>query len=192
MPFDQQRYRRRSIRLPGFDYAQAGTYFVTLCAAGRECLFGDVVDGHVTLTPLGEVVTACWEAIPVHAPAVDLDAYVVMPNHLHGLVVITADGANERGIANHRPRTERFGQPVPGSLPTILRSFKAAVTSQVNVLRRTPGAPVWQRNYYEHIVRDDRSRERIRSYIAANPSQWDEDTDNPFRSPPPPTARHGR
>jgi REP element-mobilizing transposase RayT len=116
----------------------------------------------------GEIAQECWLAIPEHYPHVDLNAFVVMPNHVHGILVLGDDTAE----FPHMSAQERFGKPVPGSLPTIVRTYKAGVARRINVLRSTPGVPIWQRNYDEHIIRDAASLDRIRSYVAANPSRW--------------------
>jgi len=179
MESDPTTRHRRSLRLQGYDYGRAGGCFVTICAHERACLFGEVVDGAVRLNEVGALVRACWEEIPTHFPNVHLDAFAIMPNHVHGIVwLVTSVGARH---AVPVPG-ERFGRPVSGSIPTIIRSFKAAVTQRINRHRRTPGASVWQRNYYEHIIRDDESLDRIREYIANNPRQWELDRENPARA----------
>lgn len=177
-PFDGAR-GRRSIRLSGYDYAQAGAYFVTVCAHQRQCLFGDVVNKKMVLNEAGKIVRACWDEIPAHFPHAELDAFVVMPNHIHGIIVIVDHGS--RDTACRVPTMESFGKPVPGSLPTIVRSFKSAVTRHINQSRDTPGQPVWQRNYYEHIVRNEHALNRIRNYIETNPARWAHDRENPRR-----------
>jgi len=172
--YDRERHHRRSIRLKGYDYAQPGAYFITICTQDRACLFGEVADGEMRLNEMGQVVCECWSAIPEHFSNGVLDAFVVMPNHVHGIVVIV-DG---RGTACRAP-TEQFGRPITGSVPTIIRSFKSAVTRRINALRGTPGAPVWQRNYFEHIIRNDESLNRIRQYITDNAARWAFDRENP-------------
>jgi len=194
MKYDPQCHHRRSIRLKGYDYAQAGAYFVTICTRERACLFGEVVDGEMRLNDAGRMVERCWLDIPRHFPHVELDAFVIMPNHIHGIIVITSDpdvgarhvearhvGARHAVPLQMAPHAEQFGKPVPGSLPTIVRSFKSAATKRINIWRGTPGASVWQRNYYEHILRDEASWERVREYIANNPLQWAVDRENPHR-----------
>ncbi len=189
--YDPDRHHRRSIRLKGYDYAQAGAYFVTLCTQGRACLFGEAVDGEMRLNARGEIVRQCWADMPIHFPRVALDAFVIMPNHVHGIIVLADDalvGArhavplpNAVPVPSHREQMERFGQPVAGSIPTIIRSFRSAVTYRLNALRGTPGTPVWQRNYYEHIIRNERAMIAIREYILNNPIQWAVDRENPHR-----------
>jgi REP element-mobilizing transposase RayT len=168
--YDPERHHRRSIRLQGYPYTRPGIYFLTICTYRRICLFGQVHNGRLVHNRFGEVAVACWREIPVHFPHVRLDAFVVMPNHVHGLLIIP-----DRIPEPVPEQEERFGRPVAGSIPTIVRSYKAAVTARINRLRRTPGTPVWQRNYYEHIVRNRRALEAIRRYIAENPARWQQD-----------------
>lgn len=141
MPYNPDHHHRRSIRLRGYDYTQSGAYFITICAQDRACLFADIDDVGVHLTAIGEIVLSCWEAIPNHFPGADLDAFVIMPNHLHCIIVLAAaieprtDGQDTacRVSTSARGTTgERFGAPVPGSIPTVVRSFKAAVTRTIN------------------------------------------------------------
>jgi REP element-mobilizing transposase RayT len=165
---------RRTLRLPGFDYTSPGAYFITVCTHHRASLFGTVADGRVHLSPAGDIVRMVWQALPVHFPDMDVDAMVVMPNHLHGILLLRG-----RGTACRAPTTEGFGRPVEGSLPTIVRSFKSAAARGINRLRGTPGAPVWQRGYYEHIVRSPHALDRLRRYIAMNPLRWTLDREDP-------------
>ncbi|MCX6000063.1 MAG: transposase [Chloroflexi bacterium] len=172
--------RRRSVRLKGYDYSQAGVYFVTVCAYGRRCLFGIIFGGQVVLTRHGEVVQTCWEDIPAHFAEAELDVFVVMPNHMHGIVVL-AGGQHCRPVGARHAVPEMagsFGRPMPGSLSSVLRSFKSASAKRANELCRTPSAPIWQRSYYEHVIRDDSELARVREYITTNPLQWDLDREN--------------
>ena len=179
MRFNPARYHRRSIRLKRYDYRQPGAYFVTICAQNRECLFGEIVQQEMRLNDAGRIVEDEWFRTSVVRPNVELDAFVVMPNHIHGIICIVNDG---RGTARRAPTMERFGHPIHGSLPTIICAFKSAATKRVNERRGTPGAPVWQRNYYEHVTRNESELNRIREYITGNPARWDEDIDNPAYS----------
>jgi len=173
---------RRSIRLRGYDYTQAGAYFITICTHGRACLFGEVMDGTMRLNDTGRMTQTCWNAIPEHFPGVVTDECIVMPNHVHGIVWV-GDGGTAccRGTACRAPTVEQFGKPVSRSLPTIIRSFKSAVTKRINESFGTAGVPVWQRNYHEHIIRDEDALTRIRQYIIDNPAQWAMDRENPNR-----------
>ena len=163
---------RRSIRLRGYDYSRAGAYFVTVCAQERECVFGDVVSGRMVLNNSGRMVEKCWNDIPVHFPHVKSDEFIVMPNHVHGILLIV-------GARHAVPLPEQFGKPVSSSIPTVVRSFKSAATKQINQTRNNPGAKLWQRNYYEHIIREDDELNRIREYMISNPAQWESDPENP-------------
>ena len=175
MPYNPDTYRRRSIRLKGYDYTQAGAYFVTVVTYGRECLFGDVVDGDMVLNENGQIIVEEWVRTADIRPNVSLDVFIVMPNHIHGIIMI-ADG---RGTLQRAPTTERFGQPTSNSIPTIIRLFKSVTTKRINVVRGRPGGAAWQRNYYEHIIRDEEDLCRIREYIVNNPLQWEVDRENP-------------
>ena len=175
MKYDPNVHHRRSIRLRGYDYSQAGAYFVTICTQNRECLFGEIVDGEMRLNEAGRTGVNEWLKTAEIRDEIELDEWVVMPNHFHGIVVI----ANGRGTARRAPTVERFGQPVSGSIPTIVRSFKSAATKRINELRQTPGAKLWQRNYWEHIIRDESELGHIREYIRNNPAQWELDKLHP-------------
>ena len=176
---------RRSIRLPGYNYAQPGAYFVTICTHGGECVLGDVVDGEMILTDWGHVVVESWEAIPAHFQNVETNAFVVMPNHVHGVLVIAPD---RRGTACRAPTTtESFGKPVSGSLPTIIRYSNPRYQSASIRVRARPQARSGQRNYYEHVIRTDRAMHAIRRYIAENHA-WHLDKYNAMASGPDPLA----
>ncbi|MCB0220578.1 MAG: transposase [Chrysiogenetes bacterium] len=188
MSVSAQRRQRRSIRLRGYDYTRAGAYFLTICARGRECLFGEVAEGTVRLSDSGRAVEAAWHGLPEHYPHVDLDAFVVMPNHVHGIIVLSdpdvGAGLKPAPTENAVVEMDRAGlKPAPTGthhgLPEIVRAFKTFSARRINALRGTPGVPVWQRNYYEHIVRDDDDLARIREYIANNPIGWGGDRENP-------------
>jgi putative transposase len=162
----------RSIRLKGFDYAQAGAYFVTICTQDRVCLFGDVVDGAMILGTPGQIVLKAWCELPRHYPHVRLDAFVVMPNHVH--VIIMLYDSVEAGL---KPAaTTRH------ALPEVVRALKTFSSRRINAWRETPGISFWQRNYYEHVIRNDNDLDRIRGYIATNPPRWALDRDNPQRT----------
>lgn len=143
--------KRQHIRLAGYDYSRAGAYFVTLCAVDRKCLFGAIVADEMRLNQSGTVVVSCWGEIPKHFPHVTLDEFVVMPNHLHGILLL------EDVMAGHaRP------------LPVIVGSFKSAVS-------RLAGFPVWQRSYWDRIIRSEAELNQARRYIGENPSRWSTD-----------------
>ncbi|HLV95659.1 MAG TPA: transposase [Candidatus Acidoferrales bacterium] len=177
------RPERRSIRMKGFDYSLPGAYFVTICAHRQKCLFGDVVLGEMKLNQIGVVVNECWLDIPRHFPNVELNAHVVMPNHLHELVAIhetirAKQGAAPEARAQHAAPLPRQVL-VAGSLPAIIRSFKAASTKCVREVLREAAFDLWQRNYYDGVLRNARELKNARRYIAENPSRWHRDKENP-------------
>jgi putative transposase len=183
--FDPQKHHRKSIRLPGYDYTQAGAYFVTIVTWRRDCLFGKIVDNEVNLNDLGKIAEDCWRAIPEHFPSVELGAYVVMPNHVHGIVVIHHDESHNDVGAQQCCAPTPIGQNEnphkinvkPGSLSAIVRSFKSTVSYRINKEHNATG--IWQRNYYEHIIRNEREMGNIWRYIENNPSMWAQDDENP-------------
>ncbi|GIV89164.1 MAG: hypothetical protein KatS3mg055_1682 [Chloroflexus sp.] len=168
------RPNRRSIRLKGYDYFQPGAYFITICTKDRACLFGEVVNGEMRLNALGQIVQDVWHDLPNHVSNVVLDAFVVMPNHVHGITIIRDDTVVGAGSepAPTTPTKKHHG------LPEIVRQFKTFSARRINEMRGTPGVSVWQRNYYEHIIRDEQSLNRIRAYIANNPLRWALDREN--------------
>jgi REP element-mobilizing transposase RayT len=184
MAYDHSKLRRRSIRLKGYDYAQAGAYFVTICSHGHQCVFGRCLDEEMALSKFGEVVAACWHDMPRHFQGVELDAFVIMPNHVHGVVVIARDneGARDNVGATHASPLPRPRGPKRQSVAAIVGSFKSASTRHINKLRGAPGAPVWQRNYYEHVIRNKDGLNRIRGYVLTNPLRWALDRENPERT----------
>ena len=123
------------------------------------------------MNKFGNIVRNEWLKTKQIRDNVDLDYYVIMPNHLHGILIITHRQC--RGTEHRAPTTESFGKSIPGSLPTIIRSFKATVTKQINELRATHGLPVWQRNYYERVIRNEKELYNIRNYILNNPHKWE-------------------
>lgn len=175
-------HHRRSIRLKDYDYSHAGAYFVTICTRERVCLFGQVVDGTMRVNEYGEDIVWWWDDIPRHCPAVEIDGFVVMPNHIHGLIVMTDEPV---GAGLTRPESNappHAGHTTPGevtsplplrrpSLGNVVAYFKYQSAKQINISRGIPGAVVRQRNYYEHIIRNEASLNRIRQYILDNPVQ---------------------
>ncbi len=194
MKYDPRIHNRRSIRLPHYNYDRPGWYFLTLCTHQRQCLFGEIIDGQMKLNIYGEIVAEEWMRSPEIRQEIALDAWVVMPNHFHGLVEIIEVEPNNAGINDHpvgangrspllllphrSPLRDRFRMK-PRSISSFVSGFKSAVTCRINTLRQSPKFPVWQRNYYEHIVRNDRDLERLRDYIVANPYIWHQDQLHP-------------
>jgi len=190
MSFDPKIHHRRSIRLKGYDYRQAGGYFVTLVTQGREMLFGDVVNSEMVLTDFGKIVAETWQWLETQYPYVALGEWVVMPNHFHGVIFIV-DNANDSPMDWDGLRDGRGGSrsaPTPMGavkrkpLGRLIGAFKTVSTKNINLARKTEGATIWQRNYYEHIIRNEFELDRIARYIESNPARWNEDTENPDKS----------
>lgn len=195
MKYKPEKHHRRPIRLKEYDYSQPGAYFVTICAWDRKCFFGDVINGEMELNRYGRIIEGEWLQTGNVRSNVEIDQYVVMPNHIHGILIINENnnhpathnantdenGVNEQNDATHQNRATHRVAPTLGSnsLEAIMGQFKSAVTKQINRLRNTPGHPVWQRNYYEHVIRNERGLNAIREYIINNPLQWDQDENNP-------------
>ena len=183
MRYDPDKHHRRSIRLKGHDYAQSGAYSLTVCTRDRASLFGHVLNGEMHLNDAGKIARRCWEDIPDHFPFVELDAFVIMPNHVHGVIVITESCRGEASVvpihvsavsskSDASPLRQRPNGTQPGSLSAIVQNFKSISTRKMNAARATPGTPIWQRNYHEHVVRNDEELEAIRQYILNNPANW--------------------
>lgn len=186
MKYDPEKHHRRSIRLKGYDYSLPGAYFITICTHQRDLLFGEIMDGVMHLNPFGQIVVTGWLRSAEIRQEIDFDAWVIMPNHLHGIVLINSldqpenpVGADGRPPLPSAPQTTETLHRQPRSLSSFIAGFKSATTKQINLLRCTPRAPVWQRNYYEHIIRDTLSFERIQHYIQTNPQSWQSDRLHP-------------
>jgi len=166
------RYRSESLRLPWWDYAEAGWYLVTICTQNRQCVLGEIVDGSVNLSPGGLIVEEEWQRTPTVRPDVGLDEFVVMPNHVHGIVVLAGDHKK----TSHRDVSTKSRLPSQ-SLGAMIGQFKSVCTKRI----RGAGFPrfSWQAWFYEHIIRDERSLEYIRQYIENNPAKWEVDEGNP-------------
>jgi len=180
---------RRSCRLKGFDYTQAGAYFLTMVAHDRACVFGEIIDETAQLSAVGQMITREWQRLAHRFLTAELDAWVVMPNHVHGIIVITdreerpglntSDHPDPSHISIHSQVTvEQFGAPVAGSIPTMIRAFKASTTIRYRRMNQDKAAVLWQQNYYEHVIRSDLEWENIRDYIHNNPNRWAEDREN--------------
>lgn len=189
MKFDPKIHHRRSIRLKGYDYRQAGGYFVTLVTQGREMLFGDVVNGTMILNDFGKIVAETWQWLETQYPYVALGEWVVMPNHFHGIIFILDDADDDGGGSRGGSRTAPTNpQTVPDAvkrkpLGRLIGAFKTVSTKHINIARYTEGATVWQRSYYEHIIRNETELDRITRYIESNPARWADDRENPDCKP---------
>ena len=202
--YDPNIDHRQSNRMKGYDYTLPGEYFVTIVTHRRDCLFGQIADGEMKLTPTGQLVTALWQALPLHFP-VSMDLWVLMPNHLHGIIIINdnSQAHARKGEAAGMTRLGEFDDTVSGCFaPTIDQNATRIIFSQrhqpriagsnypkfqihdyppCECIKRTPGALLWQRNYYDRIVRNEKALDNIRRYILANPVQWPSDDENPLR-----------
>jgi putative transposase len=170
--------QRRSIRLPDYDYTADGAYFLTICTYEKACVFGEIVRGAMIPNEWGKIVREEWEKTAILREYIELDVFVVMPNHFHGILVIK-DMANQ-GMMHHAPTknaslSRQFSKPQAESLASIVGTFKAAVTRRINLMR-DDRISIWQRNYYEHIIRDPQRYEFIHAYIETNPQRWAEDS----------------
>ncbi len=175
---------RRSHRLQGHDYAGGGSYFVTLLTQRRACIFGRVVGGEMRLSTLGEIARDCWLQIPDHMPGIRLDAWTVMPNHLHAIIHITPVRASHGSPLHRIPVPTARSHPRGASrrsLGAIIALYKGASGRYINKLLGRPGVRVWHRDYHDHRIRHEAALDRIRRYIAANPARWDTDRNNPLR-----------
>jgi len=165
------KHHRRSIRLKEYDYASEGGYFVTLVTNQRQHLFGEVVDGEMRLTVFGRIAREEWFETQRLRPNVELlvDEFVVMPNHIHGIIWLHEDASYTTLVRAYRDTPLRSPS---NSLGAIIRGYKGAVTTKINTLRRVKGEPVWLRNYYEHIIINEKDYENIANYIHDNPVNW--------------------
>ncbi len=185
MPYNPDFHHRHSIRLKTYDYSQPGAYFVTICTWNKECVFGEISRGQLELNDIGRIVEKEWLRTGNIRTNVELDVHVIMPNHFHGILIIHNDGRAGytdrcRGVSQYAPTNQTFRSP-SNSLGAIVRGFKSAATSAINQNRNTPGVPVWQRNYYEHVIRSEDDLNTIRQYIMNNPLRWGEDDENPIK-----------
>jgi len=181
--YDPKIHHRRSIRLPGYDYSQSGAYFVTICTHDRARLFGEIVGAGSKPAPVtmrinffGKKVEETWFDLPCHIPGIILGEFSILPNHIHGIIWIkekneTQKNGFEWDGAGLEPAPTRKQTP----LSEIVRQFKTFSARRINEIRGTPGQSVWQRNYYEHIIRDEESYGRIAEYILNNHLKWEGD-----------------
>lgn len=175
MPYDPARHHRHSIRLRSYDYTLPGHYFVTINVQHQACLFGDMRDGEVELSQAGWVIEWWWQDLPNRFPGIALDAFVVMPDHFHGIVVIDPLGTEEGthiGVPVRQHASPSLGQ--------MIGWFKSMTTTDyIRGVKTLDWPPfqrrLWHRNYFEHIIRDEQDLERIRAYIASNPADWTPD-----------------
>jgi putative transposase len=213
--FNPEIHHRRSIRLQGYDYSKQGYYFITLCCAFRECLFGEIEENKMILNDFGRIACKEWIKSANIRSEIELDEFIVMPNHFHAIVIIhddsgrgdrpvgptenpiVQDGRGDRPVAptnseypvapigiidpvaptnSENPvACARPSGPKPKSIGSLMAGYKSSVSKKINQLRGKPGEKVWQRDYFEHIIRDERSLIKIRKYIIDNPGNWSKD-----------------
>jgi putative transposase len=161
---------RESVRVPGYDYRVPGAFIITQCTHRRALLLGRIANCDVVLASLGQLVAHSLQGLPEHFTHVDLDAWVIMPNHVHFVLLLIG-----RGTIYRAPTRETFGAPVPGSLPTVIRTFKASVTRTWRTMKRDQNIRAWQRGYFERGVRNEKELRRIRQTILQNPARWNAD-----------------
>ena len=185
MKFDPDVHQRRSIRLAGYDYSSVGFYFVTICIQNRECLLGEIVDGEVVLNDAGQMVEKVWTELPQRYFGVDIDEFIIMPNHFHGIIILQSPVGAPLAAPSYR-QNENTNQGAASSAPTdnktlgdVVRAFKSISAIGVNKIVGRSGQPLWQRNYYERIIRNEEELHQTRQYIRDNPIQWEFDDENP-------------
>jgi len=189
MKYNPQIHHRKSIRLKGYDYSQAGLYFITICCQDRECRFGKIENDKMILNNLGKIADECWLEIPKHFPNVILHEYIVMPNHVHGIIELVNDD-NVVGVENFQPlqhhnesQRNEFQKMIPRSIGSIVKGFKIGVTKWFRINEDVSEGDgnfqplqsqqkLWQRNYHEHIIRNEKSYQTISNYIVKNPERW--------------------
>ncbi len=184
-------HHRESVRIKDYDYAQDGHYFVTICVKNKIEYFGKIINSKMVLSEIGKIANQCWQEIPKHFPNAKLDEHIIMPNHSHGILIIETPMAV--GVQNFEPlqqwtqnigtqnfvslRENKFQHIIPRSLGSIIRGFKIGVTKWCR--NNNHNEFQWQKNYYDHIIRDEKSLDKIRKYIVENPSKWELDRNNP-------------
>jgi len=188
MEYSCDKHNRRSIRLSRYDYSQTGAYFVTICIQNQKFLLGEIIDGEVQLNDAGRMISMTWEGLPNRFPSAETDQFIVMPNHIHGIIILTKDCTREHKVdGEHKVRPYGEGRPrgtLPGTISRIIQALKSITTNEYIVgVRQNSWTPfqgrLWHRNYYEHVIRDENELNRIREYIIYNPANWSEDRENP-------------
>ena len=187
MRYDPAKHHRRSIRLKGYDYTSPGAYFVTICVQDRECVLGEVIDGEMQLSDRGRIAAESWVWLGEQYPYATVDAWVVMPNHTHAIITIHDDCAGGSGTGGSGPGGSRTAPTTTRRKPLgrLVGAFKTVSTKHINLICDTPGAPFWQRNYWEHVIRDEISYRRIYDYVEHNPARWQDDQLHPDAPPNP-------
>ena len=177
---NMEKKHRRSLRLKDYDYSQAGAYFITICTKGRKCYLGEICNERMNLSDIGNIVKECWLKIPEHFGNVKIDEWVIMPNHVHGIIIIIESVGTDYNLSLQRKtRQNRFQNITPKSLSYIIATFKSAVSRQINRIG-TGNDFAWQSRFYDHIIRNENELYRIKQYIQNNPLKWELDRENPI------------
>jgi putative transposase len=181
---NSNKIQRRSLRMKDYDYSREGAYFLTICTYERRQLFGEIHNGEMNLYSLGRVVAAQWQRLPDRFPNLELGEWVIMPNHIHGILVITGRGEASQEKRSTLPDTlKKDASPLrptgttPGSVSAIIQNFKSITSCKVSTQINKLQGSVWQRNYYEHVIRNEREFQAISDYILTNPQNWEKDTE---------------
>ena len=180
MKFNPQKHHRRSIRLPNYDYSQPGAYFITIVTRGREHLFGEIKDGEMHLNDRGQIVWEVWNSLPTRYPQIELGIAQVMPNHFHGIIMIPVRAIHElplqglplQGSPTPPLREDRWAERRRMTIPLVVGYFKMNSAKRINQILGSEGIPVWQRNYYEHVIRGNEEYNKIHYYIQSNVANW--------------------
>jgi len=174
MVYDPQQHNRQSLRMPGYDYSQPGAYFITICTEGKINRLGQIVCEQIVLNEIGIYIDQVWKDLYIRFPTIQLDQYVIMPNHFHGIIVLVGAGLAlpSEGTASRTP-----------TLGSVIGAFKSISTIGINKLLTTPGRQFWQKNYYEHIIRTEDELNNTCEYIVDNPLKWENDEENPNARP---------
>lgn len=172
MTYDKEKHHRRSIRLPEYNYSAPGAYYITLCTYERACLFGEIIDDAIVLSEFGKVVDDLWLELFINSEGIIRDHYVIMPNHFHGVIFINTESKDQ--TANSDPQMDILKRRKM-LLSKFIGKFKMSTSKQINQIQGASGNPVWQRNYYEHVIRHEDDLAHIREYIINNPLNWNTD-----------------
>ena len=177
-------FHRNSLRLNDFDYSQIGAYFVTICTKNRQCLFGKIQHGTMQSSPFGRVASAQWQQLPYRFPYLEFGEWVIMPNHIHGILVITGRGEASQDKRSCSPELLiedasplRPNGTTPGSVGAIIQIYKSITSRKISTQAKNLKRSVWQRNYFEHIIRNEREFLAISNYILTNPQNWEKDSE---------------
>ena len=181
MKYNPKRPHRRSIRINGYDYPSDGWYFVTICVLDKRCVFGKIEKNNMVLNQIGKIIDYRWMYLPIHFKNIELDTHQIMPNHFHGIIHIVGAKHPAEKYAKKCKSVDMDASPLPmpcgtnsGSLGAIIPKFKSVTTRKINKIKKSAGSHLWQRNYWEHIIRNEIDLNRIRAYIIANPLKWAE------------------